>query len=178
MTNIEKDIASVLAESGFANRSLEGLNQAILAFESETVLGFVFVYRTPTDLISRWNTDAERAVRACQPGLRRAELKAWNTYAIFLAEAAADFAERVHLSAIEENLTGTRKIARAGVSDRAGVRRVMLPLLPIQAAPRLDAVDIVAEIRLRTTELSPRAVEAFLSEASEVLVAQVLEEAT
>lgn len=82
----------------------------------------------------------------------------------------------VSLGAIEEDLAGTRKIARAGVNDVANLHAAILPLLALQSAPRLDAVDITEEIRQRTTELPPRAVEAFLSSADEAVVIQVLEE--
>lgn len=77
---------------------------------------------------------------------------------------------------IEEDLTGTRKIARAGIGDVEQLRTALLPLLPIQSAPSLGAVDMPAEIRLRTTELPKRAIEAYLSGAHEASVIQVLEE--
>jgi hypothetical protein len=80
------------------------------------------------------------------------------------------------LGAIEEDLTGTRKIAQAGVNEVAELRLALLPLLPFQSAPRLEAVDIAAEIRQRATELPARAVDAFLSSADASVVMQVLEE--
>jgi hypothetical protein len=46
----------------------------------------------------------------------------------------------------------------------------------VQSAPRLEAVDILAEIRLRATELHSRAIDAFLSTADEGVVIQFLEE--
>jgi hypothetical protein len=96
---------------------------------------------------------------------------------VFLGEAEANYGERVALSSIEENLTGTRKLARAGISDSESLRAALLPLLPIQNAPHLGAVDMAAEIKLRTTELPTRVVDAFLStRAQEASVAQILEE--
>jgi hypothetical protein len=129
--------------------------------------------------------DAEElleAVRAALAGASLGELdvingdKAWNAYAVLISAAEANYSESVVLSAIEENLVGVRKIARAGVRDVADVRDALLPLLPLQSAPKLEAVDMDAEIRLRTTELPSRAVDAFLSGAEEAVVIQVLEE--
>jgi hypothetical protein len=82
----------------------------------------------------------------------------------------------VALNVIEEDLTGTWKIARAGIGDVEQLRAALLPLLPIQSAPSLGAVDMPAEIKLRTIELPERAIEAYLSRAQEASVIQVLEE--
>lgn len=96
---------------------------------------------------------------------------------MLVSAGKADYAQSVALGEIEEDLTGRRKIARADVVDIARLRAALLPLLPLQSAPKLEAVDIVSEIRERTTELPARAVEAFLSSAEESVVIQVLEEA-
>ncbi|GHE05396.1 hypothetical protein U879_04035 [Defluviimonas sp. 20V17] len=109
-------------------------------------------------------------------GLRRAERKAWNAYLVFLAPSPGDYGENIMVGGIEEDLVGTRKIARAGIADAADVRAALLPLLAIQNAPRLDAVDMPAEIRLRTTELPSKLVDGFLSGASENTLLQLLEE--
>ena len=104
-----------------------------------------------------------------------AERKAWNSYLVLLAEAAADYGENILLGSIEEDLVGTRKIARAGILTAEDTRLAILPLLAIQNAPHLEAVDMAAEIRLRTTELPVELVEAFLSGAAETTLAQLLE---
>jgi hypothetical protein len=109
-------------------------------------------------------------------GFRRAQAKAWNAYSVFLATDPANYGEMVALNAIEEDLTGTRKIARAGIGDIEQLRAALLPMLPIQHAPILEPVDMPTEIRLRTSELPGRAVDAFLSGAQEPLIIQVLEE--
>jgi hypothetical protein len=147
-----------------------------LAFESVTVLGFVLAYPDAAILLQHWLANAATLTSQHQLSLRRAQTKAWNAYSVCLAADAAAYAELVALNAIEEDLTGTRKIARAGIGDVEQLRTALLPLLPIQHAPSLEPVDMPAEIRLRTTELPPHAVEAFLSEAQEAVVIQVLEE--
>jgi hypothetical protein len=147
-----------------------------LAFEGTTVLGFIFFYDNAAHLLERWSADAKALIAANQLNLRRAEAKAWNTYTVFLAGAGAEYSELVALNAIEEDLVGTRKIARAGISDAEQLRLAILPLLPIQNAPRLEAVDMPTEVHLRTTELPSRVVKAFLSGVQEASVVQVLEE--
>jgi hypothetical protein len=133
-------------------------------------------YDTPSQLIELWTGDADRVIANYQFGLRRAGQKAWNTYLVLLASSATDFRASAVLSAIEEDLAGTRKVARANIADIADVRAALLPLLPLQSAPMLEPVDVASEIRQRTTELPPHAVDAFLSTANDAMVMQVLEE--
>lgn len=149
----------------------------VLIFEDDSVIGFVFSYPNVQSLIAGWESDSEAAVSAHQLALRRAGQKAWNTYVVLLASGEATYAEMAALAAIEENLTGTRKIARSDMRDISDVEAALLPLLPLQSAPKLDAVDMVLEIRQRATELPPRAVEAFVSGIEESVVLQVIEEA-
>ncbi len=151
-------------------------DHSFLIFESKTVLGFVFSYDSPKHLIEHWSEDSDRAIAKYQFGLRRAGQKAWNTYAVLFAIGAADDSLSFALSAIEENLVATRKIVRAGIADDDDLRGALLPLLPLQNNPLLEAVDFVAEIRLRTTELPARAFEAFTSGTDLAVVLQVLEE--
>jgi hypothetical protein len=139
-------------------------------------LGFLFAYDDSEKLIDGWGKDSDQAVTAHQLGLRRAGQKAWNVYLVLLTSGEAEYAQSVALGAIEEDLVGTRKICRAGIGDLADLRSALLPLLPFQNAPKLEAVDIVTEIRQRATELPSRAINAFLSGADESVVLQVLEE--
>jgi len=168
--------ARLLSEAGFSTQSISLLGHAALAFEDATVVGFLFAYDNSSQLIEGWARDADTAAGGYQFGLRRAGQKAWNAYVVLLASNEADYAGSVGLSAIEEDLAGTRKIARAGIADLADLRAALLPLLPLQSAPVLEAVDVVAEIRQRATELPARALDAFLSTADDPVVIQVLEE--
>jgi hypothetical protein len=152
--------------------------QEVVLFEDDTILGFLFAYDTLKELIENWETDMNGIVTANQFGLRRAAQKAWNTYAIFLTREQANYAGISTLSGIEENLAGTRKIARAGIVDNTNLEAALLSLLPIQSAPILEAVDFVAEIRHRTPELDGRAFEAFASSVDASIVLQAFEEAS
>lgn len=147
-----------------------------LAFESETILGFVFVYSGADELLARWRTESDHTLRHHQLNLRRAGPKAWNTYTVFLASGSVEYGQVVAMSSIEEDLRGTRKIARGGIRSREDVEVALLSLMPLKSAPRLEAVDMPAEIRQRTTELPQIAVDAFFSDVNEATVAQALEE--
>jgi hypothetical protein len=175
MIDIASECRRLLANADIASMTIDGSKGRALAFEGTTVLGFILIYPDAGALREHWRSESQSLITTHQLSLRRAQVKAWNTYVVLLAAAAPTYADQVAISAIEEDLVGTRKLAAAGVQDSDALRTALLPLLPIQSAPRLEAVDMRAEIQLRTTELPPRAVEAFLSEASVAVVAQALE---
>jgi hypothetical protein len=177
MIDVLEECQRLLNGSDIATSSLEiAPGRNALAFEGVTVLGFIIAYPGAGALLERWRPDDAGLISQHQLSFRRAQAKAWNAYSVFLAAEPANYGELVALNAIEENLTGTRKIARAGIADVGELRAALLPLLPIQHAPSLEPVDMPAEIRLRTSELPERAVDAFLSAAQEAVVIQVLEE--
>lgn len=176
MSDILNSSSELLREAGYSNEQVSIGQREALVFEGDTVLGFLFSYDTVADLTKNWATDSDNAIAAYQFGLRKSGIKAWNTYLVLLTSEPPDYARMVSLGAIEEDLGGTRKIVRAGVRDISDLGAALLPLRRLQSAPRLEAVDMKREIRERTTELPPRAVDAFLSGAEESLVLQVLEE--
>lgn len=176
MTDILTMSVEVFGQAGFATTQIRVNERDALAFEDSTVLGFLFAYPTPAELVSAWSKDSSRAIADYQLGLRRAGQKAWNTYLILLAEQDVDYQGLVALALIEEDLSGTRKIARSGIKDHSELRNAILPLLSLQSAPKLEAVNLIAEIRQRTTELPSRAVEAFVSNVDPSVVLQVLEQ--
>ena len=166
--------SSILASAGYAVARVANWPNA-LTFEDQTVLGFILRYEYPNELVCNWAADSDRLVAEHQFGLRRAGEKAWNTYVVLLAREPADYASSIAMSAIEEDLTGTRKLARAGLSELVEVSSALMPLLPLQAAPQLESVDLPWEIRQRSTELPERALRAFLSKADHAVVVQALE---
>jgi hypothetical protein len=168
--------AQILRTVGFATMRTTFKERQALLFEDQTVIGFILPYASTKDLLQRWADDSRAAVAQYQFGLRRAGQKAWNAYIVLLAAGEIASPNSAALSAIEEDLVGTRKIARGGIDDESSLRNALLSLLPLQAAPMLEAVDIPAEVRQRTTELPSRAVDAFLSRVEEAVVLQVLEE--
>ena len=166
----------VLRNFGYNVVAFEREGRTVACFEDESTLGFLFDYPDAEALLSAWTVDIAKAAAGQSLALRRSGQKAWNVYAIFLGGGSPSETDAMRLSLIEEDLTATRKIARAGLHDAPDVREALLTLLPLQNAPLLEAVDMPEEIRLRASELSPRALDAFLSDSDASVVLQVLEE--
>ena len=164
-----------LASAGYSVTTNDDRDGSIVLFESDSILGFVLFFPDAATLLEGWGSASQRVLQAAQFALRRAERKAWNAYLIFLTDGVGDYAQNIEIGAIEENLVGTRKLAKAGVSNVEDLRLALLPLLAIQNAPRLDAIDMPLEIRMRTTELPTELIEAFLGGASESILTQLLE---
>jgi hypothetical protein len=182
MTDTLQDCAAVLAEAGFSTRLAEVPGEEstasieTLAFENATVLGFVVAYDDPTQLVASWKADGDRIVMRHRDALQSARQKAWNAYLVLISRGSADFAQALALGQVEEDLEAMRKITKAGVTGVAGARTALLPLLPFRAAPSLDPIDMREEILSRSTELDDDLVAAFLSNADESVVMQLLED--
>ncbi len=131
MIDIPAECRRIFAEASISTAAIDGRVSPALAFEGATVLGFVVIFRDPATLLQQWRSDVESLISSHQFGLRRAQLKAWNAYVILLAQAPATYAEQVALSAIEEDLTGMRKLASGGIADIDSLREALVPLLPI-----------------------------------------------
>ena len=175
MTVLLDNAIEVLIDANFSIDRETGLERAI-AFESPTVIGFLLVYDDPAHLLSVWHSDSSKIMGERRFQLRSAGAKAWNTYVILLCEAPASDVQAVAMTEIEENLSGTRKIVRAGMRGHEDTRKALLSLLPIRAAPVLQPVSMPDEIRQRTTELPANVVDAFLALDDEEQLVRLLEE--
>ncbi|MGY4368100.1 hypothetical protein ACVW1A_004165 [Bradyrhizobium sp. LB1.3] len=182
MSDILQDCATVLSEAAFSTAlaelsgSVDDRKLSLLSFEDATVIGFVVAYDNSTQLIESWQQDRDQIVRSYRDSFRDAQQKAWNAYLVLISRAAASFGEALVLGQIEENLEAMRKITKAGVSGLTGAHEALLPLLSFRVAPSLDQIDMRSEIRLRTSELNEDVVAAFLSNADELVVMQLLED--
>lgn len=165
-----------LLESGYSVDVTNINNQTALLFENDLILGFVICFPDADTLIRDWKPTSQVVLQGAQLALRRAERKAWNAYLVLLADAPGEYGEEIMLGAIEEDLIGTRKIARSGVGTEDDIRAALLPLLAIQNATQIEAVDMLAEIRLRTSELPNEIVEAFLKGVPTNTLTQLLED--
>lgn len=166
----------LLEAAGFETERVTSANNHSLVFEDATIAGFVLFYDGPASLMTNWERDSKQLIETYQFGLRRAGTKAWNLYTILIASDTGTTAQLAQLNSIEEDLVGTRKIARCSVTSISGLQEVFLPLLKLHAAPQMRAVDIRSEIRLRATELEQRVVDAFLSESDDSSIVQVMED--
>ena len=146
-----------------------------LLFESDTYLGFVVAYPDTPSLLAGRHVDERAFLARFTPDLRAAQDKAWNTYFVWLAHDPPTQDDAAALTLLEEDLSGARKIAAADVRTPDDAEAALASLLPLQVPPVLDRVDVPAEIRSRTPELDPHAVEAFLSDAPVEHVARTLQ---
>ena len=117
-----------------------------LYFEDSSLMGFAVLYPSARELLGEWNELQNTFLQENAPRLRGDRQKAWNIYAVLLAEEAGSDEEVRELSALEEDYTATRKIAQSGVRHRNQIRQALAPLLPIsmpaeahEAAERLKA---------------------------------------
>jgi hypothetical protein len=171
----DASIQELLVEAGYSIGRLSTPKGDVMTFENDTVVGFVLHYADAETMLSDWRDRSTDVLTAAQFRLRRLDTKAWNAYFLLLADEPGSYGQTIAIGAIEEDLVGTRKIARAGTAIAAEARSALLALLPIQNSPKLESVDLSAEIRLRTSELPDEVMETFLSSASESTVLQLLE---
>lgn len=182
MNDMLQDCAEVLEDAGFSTHHTEipavdgGGKLETLTFEDSTVLGFVVAYDDPAQLIGSWKADGDRIAMRHRDALKTAKQKAWNAYLVLISRGVADFGQSLVLGQVEENLEAMRKITKAGVTGATGARMALLPLLPFRAAPSLDPIDMRQEIESRSTELDDEVIAAFLSNADESVIMQLLED--
>ncbi|NOD62035.1 MULTISPECIES: hypothetical protein [unclassified Ruegeria] len=164
-------VSSVLEEAGYTSFTVEANTDNCLAFEDPVSFGFIHIYEGIDRLISSWKIESENALSKFQFQIKSSGEKAWNAYSVFIALERPNAKNTALLARIEEDLSGTRKIARGVGTTVDEIRQGLLPLLRIQNPPILDPVDMVEEIRARADGLPVKAVEAFLLRApnSEVL---------
>ena len=176
MKSLLEEAKEILSDNQFSIGENSEL-PLLLTFEGPSVLGFLIEFDSTETLIETWQEKLQEAQSRYQLALRSSGEKAWNAYAIMLTQDNATSDQKVVLQSIEENLTGTRKIVRAEINGKQELIQALLPLLPIQSHPKLPPIDIVDEIRKRTTELPEDALDALFSNASDVIALQVIEEA-
>jgi hypothetical protein len=137
-------------------------------FEDRSVFGMVTTYASVRDLIDEHEDRQDQFLQANENALRSAgnQEKVWNAYTVHLSvgDYSEDNRERAEqenkLFRIEENFRGTRKIARANVTNDADVVEALLPLIPIQRKPKLAAENYRRQLK---NELSKEFDDTFLS---------------
>lgn len=155
-------VSSVLKDAGYTSFQVASTSLLCVAFENDVSFGFVHCFEKTEDLLENWKAEKEQVLSKFQFQLRSAGQKAWNAYSVFLAFGRSTNDQIALMARIEEDLSGTRKIARSIERTLDGVRSGLLPLLLIQNPPILGPVDMVEEIRARSAGLPKKSVEAFL----------------
>lgn len=165
----------LLREAGYETWTWTGVTPAVICFENAALIGFVHVFPSADDLLTRWQ-DAQSAVLSRHgPALRAAGAKAWNVYSVFLTTEQATTQQRA-VERIEENFALTRKIARAGVRTQDDLERTLLPITAVRAQPLISETDFEDRLRARLKNVSSDVLAAFLGPTPAEEVAKILAE--
>lgn len=166
MIDVLSPVQVILRSAGFLVR-LETLAKApLVCFEDDAILGFCYSFDQPQDLIEKWKAVEGEILTRFAPHIRGAGDKAWNVYSVFLCPSPANSSQKRAINWIEEDLDRTRKIAGCGIANREDLIRLMLPVLPIQYQPALEQIDLTDRLRRRIGDISPKAAEVALDEAT------------
>jgi hypothetical protein len=164
-----------LRGAGYETWTWTGSTPTVICFENATLIGFVHVFTSATDLLTRWQEVQNVALSHHSPALRAAGAKAWNVYSVFLTEEQAPNLQRV-IERIEEDFALTRKIARASVRTQNDLERTLLPLTALRAQPLISETDFEDRLRARLKDVSPDVLTAFLGATPAEEVAKILAE--
>lgn len=173
MIDIATQSEIFLREAGYATWSWSGASPPVVCLENGTIVGFLHVFGTASELLARWEEVQGRVLGRHAALLRAAGAKAWNVYSIFLTgEQASDLTRAVER--LEEDFSLTRKIARTGIQVNEDLSHALIPLAPIGAKPMLENASVDDRLRARAKDLPPSALNAFLGTSSAAEVADLL----
>ena len=144
MLELLDEAQATLRSAGYATSPIRGLSVPVALFEDETIVGFIYLFESAAALLDRWRDLEQAALTAQSVRLRAAGSKAWNVYSLFLTQSEAGGDAAYDMQRIEEDLVGTRKIARAGIQTATDLREALGPLLPLLsgASEQFEGYDV------------------------------------
>jgi len=172
--NIIPETNSILELSGYKTKYADA-DANLLYFEDDCLLGFVTVFSTVSELSAQWKEKHDAFLTKNAGRLRVSPLKAWNCYSIFLTPDDPDSFPMHAFLEIEDNLQGTRKIARYGVKTHKDIIHALYPIMPIQNRVALIPENFLDRVKERVG-LKDRTLAAFLGSASPDEIANLLME--
>lgn len=177
MTDLLSVVDGLLRQGGYRTRLTSVGARSCLYFEDDAILGAVLVYVSPGALLTDWPNAEREALTLFAPRLRVAGDKAWNVYCCFLCDAPGDPAERRQVSWIEENLDRTRKLAATNLGGRPAIVNALLPLLPLQYAPAVQAENVTDRLKQRIAAVAPSVASVALDDRvpADQIAAQLME---
>lgn len=166
MTDLKSPVQALLQEAGYQTWLAPAEGFAAIAFEDDAVMGFVFIFDDVQTLLRLWRDAETMLLTKHALSLQKAGEKTWNIYSVFLSSGRANDVELRAVRWIEEDLERTRKIAACGLIGRDDVAKALLPLLPLQYQPLMDAenLDLTERLRKRIASIAPNAMSAALDE--------------
>jgi len=171
--DITTQIEITLRDANYDTWPVTISEDSVTCFEDQTVIGFVHIFTSLSDLLDNWQLRQEKCLSRHAAALRNANTKAWNVYSVFLTEEPHGD-KRVALERIEEDFSLTRKIARAGIRTDDDVKQALLSLLSIQSKPVLGKADFDERLRKGLVVLPTSALTAFMSDSPADEVARIL----
>ena len=125
------DFDTVLHSNGYKSR-LSSYDSSMLLFEDEAIFGFIVLFEHVDELLESWQFKQSLFIGRNATALKRARMKSWNCYSVYLSSQPCPAELRPLLSELEEDLALTRKIVGDDVATQRDLQRVLLPILPIQ----------------------------------------------
>jgi hypothetical protein len=170
---IAKNSELFLRDAGYETWTWTGASPPITCFENQTIVGFIHLFETAESLIASWENVQALVLARHAAMLRNAGTKAWNVYSVFLTSDDEHDLRR-NVERLEENFSLTRKIARSGIRVKEDLTQALLPLAPIKARPVLEDASVEDRVRARSKDISPKALQGFLGNASPKEIAELL----
>lgn len=166
----------ILRDAGYDTWQWPGIHTSVTCFENAAIIGFLHVFDSPEQLLTRWEASQQSVLSRYSTALRAAGAKAWNVYSVFLAPGAASAPQR-EIEQIEENFVLTRKIVRTGIRLHEDIERALLPLILVKAQTVLSDTNFQLRLTERLRDVPPAVLAAFLDNRSADEVARLLAEA-
>jgi hypothetical protein len=164
MIDLLSTVQVVLREAGFTTRLISGDRSPVVCFEDDALIGFGCVFSDPGELLTTWKAKEMSLLKQNALSFRAAGEKAWNVYCLFLCGSGADQVQSRQVRWVEEDLERTRKIAACGLASRGDLVRALLPILPLQYQPILQAEDVTERLQRLIRTIAPKASDVALDE--------------
>lgn len=156
---------SILRDQGFSTRVISIGKASGLAFEDDSVLGFVYVFEGAIQIIDQWQEVERQFLQSNSTRFRAATEKAWNIYSVFLSADDTDTEGRRKIRWVEEDLRFTRKLTACGIQNRQDLVTALLPLLGLQKKPFLQGDAFRTRLQRRLQAIAGPATDAVINEA-------------
>lgn len=152
-----------LNKFGYEVASARLASGAVLCFEDDSLIGFVWVAQL-AEIIAQWEKVQDEFAHMSANKLRRSPVKTWNLYMICLSPDRPTLEQQGSIASILENFRGARKIVQGGIVSEAQLTRALYPLIRIQNLVALESGNPAERVRVGVGQLPPLAMNALLAE--------------
>ena len=176
-TDIIAAVTDILTSEALGNQAYVAIGEdlrgkwpteSVRLFEDRYGIVAVVVYDTWAELSSGWPEAQGALVTIISKHVSQAEPKAWDGYLVLMTTGPMAAQDSAIAAQIRYDVHRVRKLLATGDDMRtvADVRRVLLPLLPLESVLQLadaeSVLDLLPEL-LSTKNIEPGAVEALIS---------------